>query len=167
TTILPARPAWIRLCPAPRSCRSRTGSTCSARACASFSTTEDMSHPAFNTLAAGAWECAAAHSHALAATKESGRRCSFGAAAPPRTNACEWQIGILRQQRYETCCITMLKDPIIILQRELGGLEGFALQIPSSVGVRGAALPPLAPPPNRVFRGPEAPEPPFGSKVSL
>src|SRR5262249_5759118 len=25
----------------------------------------------------------------------------------------------------------------------------------------------LVPPPNRVFRGPEAPEPPFGSKVSL
>src|SRR5262249_1202352 len=55
----------------------------------------------------------------------------------------------------------------LVVQRELRGLEGFALQIPSSVGVRGAALPPLAPPPNRVFRGPEAPEPPFGSKVSL
>src|SRR5262249_21224653 len=50
----------------------------------------------------------------------------------------------------------------LVVQRELRGLEGKALQIPSSVGVRGAALPPLAPPLNRVFRGPEAPEPPFG-----
>src|SRR5262249_52333702 len=47
---------------------------------------------------------------------------------------------------------------VLVVQRELGGLEGKALQIPSSVGVRGA-LPPLAPPPNRVFRGPEAPNP--------
>src|SRR5262249_12563829 len=47
----------------------------------------------------------------------------------------------------------------LVLQRELRGLEGLALQIPSSVGVRAAAKPPLAAPPNRVFRGPEAPNP--------
>src|SRR5262245_36689689 len=39
-----------------------------------------------------------------------------------------------------------IKDHVLlVVQRELGGLEGFALQIPSSVGVRGAAKPPLAP----------------------
>src|SRR5262249_27772454 len=54
-----------------------------------------MSHPVFNTVAARAWECAA-HSHALAATKYSGRMCSFGAALRPRTSTCDQQIGIVR-----------------------------------------------------------------------
>src|SRR5690242_5220668 len=43
-----------------------------------------MSHPEFNRVAAMAWECAPAHSHAIAATNTLVVRCSFGPLRGPK-----------------------------------------------------------------------------------
>src|SRR5690349_7194289 len=43
-----------------------------------------MSHPEFNSVAGMAWECAAAHSHAIPATNKIVVRCSFGPRSGPK-----------------------------------------------------------------------------------